>query len=707
MTNPHDIHLEDLKTGDHDGVAERIESAYTQDQDGKLPWVLEWERNARMLEGQQWIRVNQAVNRVEGIPQPSRNRGYGFMPRPVSNYILKNARSRISQYVSMLPLGKVRPRSSDPEEQQTARIAEASRAALWKLGKETRNYIDIAVWLTVCGVAFRKDYVSRAEVDRYRFTFSEDGEEVYLDAEGNPLEIEDEEGEEADFPFSIQAAVLSPFEVSFDPYAPRFDKSRWVMDYGVRPLDWIRQMYDVDEPGYTGEATRVEDEGLKENHGLAALMRLRTSAGRTFMGNYSGVPDVENAAVVKSYYEAPTEDHPRGRHFVVANGRTLFADDNPFMPLFWNPYTMFSELPFPGRVYPISVISQSVPLQRRINAIDAFRMLVRRKLLAPRVFLPKGHGIPRGQMSGDVGLITEYNASAGGSPVFQQIQPIGAELESERQAAIEDMAEIYGAQKVETGQAPGKAYNYAAIALIAEKAEGTHAVGKTLFVEGVLESETKKLQLLQMFMEEPDERFSKELISRLSNVPRDILMAFKGSTIEGATDVVLEAVPSFGTSTVMKREVVKEFLAAGWIPPQVLQDPIFQGRLFDLFDIPEFAGVESDDVVRAQMENAYYLDGEPLAEKRNMRTDADNDMIHIRIHQGAQKAPGYLDRPEGERMALQQHINDHMAAHQRKMQQNPASAIGAQVQGDVQSGNTVATAQGGQQSVTAGLAGVG
>src|SRR3990167_10092782 len=130
---------------------------------------------------------------------------------------------------------------------------------------------------------------------------------------------------------------------------------------------------------------------------------------------------------------------------IVANGLTLYAGDNPYYvdgdDDSWNPYVEWRFEVVPGRAWGKSLVDECVPINRRINAIDALIILNRKTMAIPQWLLPEGCGVPNGYINGRPGLNIPYRPVGANGAKPEKVQPsaLPNQVYEEREQAVKDL----------------------------------------------------------------------------------------------------------------------------------------------------------------------------------------------------------------------------------------------------------------------------
>jgi hypothetical protein len=160
---------------------------------------------------------------------------------------------------------------------------------------------------------------------------------------------------------AICQEILSPFEVYRDPKARTLGKSAWVIQGGLRDLEYIKSKFPK-----TGRYVRGEGQSPGDVGRVETLLNARTSDNNKHAGK-SG----QHQAVYLEMWEKPTRAYPEGRYVCVANGVLLYSGPWPYKRLLklQNPYP-FSELVYePGLLsaYGDNAITPVKDAQRSLN----------------------------------------------------------------------------------------------------------------------------------------------------------------------------------------------------------------------------------------------------------------------------------------------------------------------------------------------------
>jgi hypothetical protein len=480
----------------------------------------------------------------------------------------------------------------------------------------------------------------------------------------------------------VNTAIVEPYRLAIDPIAQDLFNARWVMEYAIQPVSWIKEMYDRDEEGYTGEAKEV----TPEKHLSTALRRfyeLKTSTGiqtstAGFPGSRGGGSDemIENAAVLKEYYERPSQQHPKGRRIVVANSKVLYigSTDSEGTELGdWHPYSEMRWETVPGRFWGKSPLDPATEINKRINSIDSAIILVRKTMAVPQKLVPKGSGIKQGDWTGRPGQIIEYRS--GETPTTVPSAGVDPQVFEERKQMVQAIKDITGAVDILKGDRPPGVTAASAMELLFEVATGKLRPVLDRWKKFVESSQKKQLQLVARKYKEPRDEFIKMMAAKNKDVPPELINSFIGTDLYDNCNVTIEA-----GSNVPKLQSARkaQLLEAAQTGALQLELPENRSKFLDSLGILGFAEDVDPDKKRAEWENDLLNNITRTPDKPAIVLDVDNHQIHIDVHQRRMKEPSFMSMPFEAQQAYMQHVEQHeqKIAEKQQMAQMEAMSSG-------------------------------
>lgn len=690
MASTSDLDLTKVESSETDKLVSLIETYYKQDSAQKLSLSYHWERNALMLSGNQWL-VYTGSQQSGGMwtrLEPSHQNQY--IPRPVTNYLFDAYQTLKSYLLKNKPRSTVRPNTQTQKDKTAAKIAELITETNFERLREAYNYEYAASCLITYGTVFKKDYwdssyLSMAHVPRMVQipSVGPDGQ-----PSGQMQEVQDTDPTTGqplfdDIPLGdVNTAIVEPFRIAIDPLAINLHEARWIMEYSIRPLSWIEENYSKQDPGYTNRCEEVKEE-KQLSSSMRRFFQLKTSTG--VRGNMSGLSStggsaqmVDNAAVVKEYYERPTHKNPKGRLVVVANNIPLYIGDSPYSGTEqgdWHPYSECRWEPMPDRFWGRSPFDDATEIQKQINSIDSVIVLTRKTMAVPQKLTPKG-SVPAGQWTGQPGQQIDYVPGPNGErPETIQAAGVDGQVFKEREQRVQDLKNITGAVDILKGDRPPGVTAASALNMLYEV--GTGKLFPILdrwkfFIES---SQKKQLRLIAQKYREPRPEFIRSLISKNRDLTEDQLRRFVGEDLYDNCNVVIEASSSIPKLKAAEQAQLLELASQGLLN---LNNPANQQEFLSRFGISGFDSSYSKDVERAKWENDL-LDGLPNSpDNRPVKLVTDDNQVHVEVHSERTKEPSFMQLPIEVQQAYFQHIQEHQDAidQQQQMEQMQAAMSG-------------------------------
>lgn len=680
-----------------------------------------------MLDGQQWLVYE--GNRESGgqwkrlSPSPQNE----YIPRPVTNY-LYDAYQTVKGYIlKNKPRITIRPNTQTNKDKTSAKIAELVADTNYERLQEIENYEYALSCLVTYGTVFKKSYWDTSYTSLVKVPRMEQRPVTQPDPiTGSPVptgqieEVQSIDPQTGEYLFDeiplgdVNTTVVEPFRISLDPIAANLHDIRWIMEYSIRPLTWIMENYDKpsqdagavqtslgapnqeeqeldeegqpippQEPGYTGLAKSVKP----EKHLSASMRRfyqLKSSSGvrgimGSGLGNTSAGGDstmLEEAAVVKEYYERPTRDNPHGRLFVVANGKTLYSGESPYQGPEqgdWHPYSACRWEIVPGRFWGKSPFDDTTEVQKHINSIDSVVILTRKTTAIPQKMIPRGTMGASDSWTGRPGQKVFVTPGPNGEmPTTIPASGVDAQVMAERAQKVEDIKNIFGAPDIMKGDRPPGVTAFSALNLLFEIGAGKLFPIADRWKRFIESDQKKQLKLIARKYREPRPQFIQMLMSKNSELTTDQIKDFVGKDLYDNCNVIIDPASSVPRMKAAEQAKLMELAQLGVLN---LQDPSNQKEFLDRMDILGFDGGYGKDANRAQYEDDQ-LDALAVnpGGAKPVRLSCDNDDIHIACHNDRMKEPSFQELPPEVQMAYTMHIKEHEDAKDQAMHQQMLQA---------------------------------
>lgn len=711
--------MEKIKTDDLDGIAQKIENYYQMSHGTANALSWHWSQNQLMLDGQQWL-VYEGNRETGGqwkrlSPSPQNE----YIPRPVTNYLFDAYQTVKGYLLKNKPRITVRPNTTQNKDKTSAKIAELVAETNWERLQEQENYEYALSCLVTYGTVFKKSYwesayTSLVSVPRMVQRPAVDAATGFPTGQMEQVQAVDPQTGEYLFdelPLGdVATAVIEPFRIALDPVASNLHDIRWILEYSIRPLSWIVENFDKpvqggEQPPVSEDATQTLDEegapippqeegytglakSVKSEKHLSAAMRrfyqLKTSSGvKGIMGSGLGQTSsggdsqmLEEAAVVKEYYERPTRDNPHGRLFVVANGKTLYAGPSPCSGPEqgdWHPYSSARWEIMPGRFWGKSPFDDTTEIQKHINSIDSVAVLNRKTMAIPQKLIPRGTMAVNDSWTGRPGQKLYYTPGSNGEkPEIIPAAGLDPQIFQERAQKVDDIKQIFGAPDILKGDRPPGVTAFSALNLLFEIGAGKLFPIADRWKRFIECDQKKQLTLVAQKYREPRPQFIQKLMAMNTELTVDQIKSFIGKDLYDNCNVLIDPSSSVPKMKAAEQAKLMELAQLGVLN---LEDPANKQEFLERMDIVGFNGGYGKDADRAKFENDQ-IDGlalNPMGMKPT-RLSCDNDDVHIAVHNDRMKEPSFQELPAEVQQSLMMHIEQHQQAKDELLHQQMIQA---------------------------------
>jgi len=675
-----------VDTSDVDTLASKIESHYKKDTTAKNQLSYNWERNHLYLDGRQWIVFDGSVATGGLWKRLEVSRANEFIPKPTTNYLFDVYQTLKSYLIKTKPRSTVYPNTELYQDKMAAKIADLCLEANWARLKEQQNYEYAATCILTYGTVFKKDYWDTTElvmskVPRMTQIPKVDpntGLTVGME-EVQATDPETGDPQYDEMPLGdCNTDVVEPYRIALDPMANDIHKVRWIMEYSIQPLQWIKEVYGKDpatNPGYTGRVDEVKEETslagslkrfyqLKQSSGIKQRVEGAVALGST-------EEHLTNSAVVKEYYERPSQANPNGRLVVVANGVPLYAGDSPYVgPELgdWHPYSECRWEIVPGRFWGKSPLDNASEIQKQINSIDSVIVLNRKTMAIPQKLIPMSAGIVHGQWTGRPGQEIFYRDSTGNPPTVVPSHGVDPTVFQERAQRVEDMKTITGAIDILKGDRPEGITAASAIEMLYEVGMGKLFPILDRWKAFVENSQKKQLKIISKFYKEPRPDFIRLLRQKNKELSDASISKFIGADLYDNCNVVVEAGSNVTKLQAAKKQELREAAQSGVLN---LADPRNRRKYLEDMGIQGYDSDIGPDQKRQEWENSLLEDIQNNPNNKPVVLDWDVHAIHIQVLEQRMKEPSWMELPFEVQQAFMAHRQQHeQAAQQQQMLAN-------------------------------------
>lgn len=670
-----DLEISNLDENDEQAIVGKINSWSQSDINRKNLRAASWSQAIHFLIGNQWLQYNAHEYRWDIIPYTEANKN---IDRPVTNHTLRWVTANAAGFTST-PNFIIEPNSDDPNDKTSAVVAQVIQDWMWDDLEKDQSYYEAALWGLTCGTAFRKSFKKLNGSSLVLPTGEQDilggvppqlgqgqetppgqasttpGSEALSQVPPGPQQVGpmlpgQPFPEEQIIPLkSVECEIISPFNLTFDGLPKRWRDVNIIMEQSVRKLSWIKKQYTSTEPGYTNKAGDVKEDKVVTNilamsEGLKNLVEGSVYSNATTTA--SGY-EVKESAVVKEVYVRPSEKFPRGLMIVVAGDVLLYRSPSdtgsPFYyrnGKIWHPYTCWTFMKQPGSMWGISLVQQLVPLQRRINAIDAL-VSYNRKTMAVGVWLiPSGSGIPDESLVGIPGQNVTYDPDVSGAkPEKVPGQPLPDQVLKEREIIINDGNLIANAADIRSGINPSGVTTVGQLQILTEQANSSRSKQVDSWEKFIEESEALDLLNFQDCYKAPQQDISSEFKKYSKDLTRYDWEKFIGSDMRDNTTVRVEKGSTVQRSKLLREQTIMQLLPLGLLGD--INDPYINKTILSEFGLSNLSSSADVDVKKAEKMIEMMLDGKypPVLE-------VDNPDIQITVLARFMKDPKFLELPQ-------------------------------------------------------------
>lgn len=647
-----------------------------------------------MLDGRQWL-VFEGDRSTGGQWRELKvSRSNEYIPRPVTNYLFDSYQTLKAYLLQHRPRSTVRPNKQDFQNKQAAKLAELILETNWERLKEEYNYEYAAAVVLAYGTVFKKTYWDTSTVSTVKVP------KTVMAPQFDPMtgqvigqmEVEAKDPQTGDVLYDelplgdVNTCVVEPYRLALDPLASDLHTPRWIMEYSIQPLSWIRETYNQDGEGYTGLAEEVKEE-KNLSSSMLRYYQLKTSSGVKYGGQLapggsrgtSSEEMIENAAVVKEYYEKPTRQYPKGRLIVVANNKTLYSGDSPYSGTEmgdWHPYSECRWEILPGRFWGKSPLDDATEIQKHLNSIDATVILTRKTTAIPQKLIPTNSGVKPGEWTGRPGQEIHYRPGEG-KP--ETIIPVGVDSQvfTERAQKLEDLKQITGAIDILKGDRPAGVNAASALEMLYEVGTGKLKPALDRWKRFIESDQKKQLKVTTKFYKEPRPEYIKMLHAKNKDIPEETINHFIGTDLYDNCNVIIEAGSNVPKLQSAEKAQLLQLAQTGALQ---LENPENRIEFLDRMGVVGFDTDVGPDVTRAEWENdlidniSYSPDNKPIV------FNCDDHIVHKTVHERRMKEPSFMSLPPDVQQAYMAHIQEHdMYMEQEQQMQMMQAAQGAMV----------------------------
>lgn len=380
-----------------------VNGYYQQWRQDRRPYETQWFLNAAFVRGQQYVKWNPVLNKLENRKTPSHRQKV-----PI-NRILPKVRARLAKWVKNRPRPQVLPANTDRQSILDAKATEKTLDYQWRRQALETKYEDVLMQAMVTGKSFWWLRWNPDAVGRVQDVSPEEG------GSGEVLEL----------PLGdIEIEVGSAFEILVaDPGVTRIADQPMIMRIKARDTADVEQRHSLPAGSVKGDTQNAD------------LFQFQKQIAEIGSKNISGFSLSDRSkddehfplVIVKELFIRPTVRYPKGRYIVVA-GDTLLKDipelPYDFGPQAHNPYPVveFIDTLTPGQFWPTTMVEQLIGIQKEYNDL---RNKGREQLsltMHPKLLIPKQANLSSNAYNSEAGEKIEFHYIPG-MPLPTFLQP--------------------------------------------------------------------------------------------------------------------------------------------------------------------------------------------------------------------------------------------------------------------------------------------
>ena len=477
------------------------------------------------------------------------------------NRILPTVQNRLARLLKNEPRWDVKPKSSDEEDKDAARLAEQVINQLWDTIGINKKRIPLTMWLQQCGSSYLK----------FSWDTSLGQRKVF------PKPKTDENGDdtgETDYQIvaegEIRVDVCSFFEIFPDPYAKSWDELQFLLQAKIRPLPYFATQYPD-----RGGLVKEEDCWLNSLTYESRINSLNTTTGTA--GNSAS--QLKNSAIEISYYEKPSNKHPYGRHLIIANGIKLKDDILPIDEL---PFAKFDDIVVGGKFNGESIITHLRPLQDQINKGKSMRAAWMNRTLTAKMISARGHNIAQEAYNDQSGEWIKYDPVPNAAEPHELTQPSIPQYAFEEERTLkDDINDTAGINEASRGQLPSSSIPAIGMQLLVEQDDTRIGVETEGHEYSYADCGRICLKFVDKFYE------TDRLLKTIGENQEYAVRTFKGTDIRENFDVHVIRGSTLPGSKVLKRQEIINMHQQGYFgdpkDPMVLQNVLSMLEFGDEF----------------------------------------------------------------------------------------------------------------------------
>jgi hypothetical protein len=579
--------------------------------------------NLAYFVGKQWITIDEKTKR---LIQPERQ---PWQIRMVANRIQPIVRTELAKITKNKPICDVIPASNEDNDIKASKTAQ--KICEWLEYELSLQRCDREICLQglTTAMGFLKPFWNKNKGQK----------------------LQDPETGEIVMSGDVDVDIVSFFDVKFDMSASTWKDVRWICFEKPRDVDEIYEIY--------GEKVEPEKNLVSTNAYDSKLRSLNQNWDNSNFKKY------DHSAMVKEYWELPSQKFPNGRRVTIASDKVLLyvedigfgEEDDTIREL---PFFPYIHINVPGRTIGTTVVEQLIPIQREYNKARS-QVIEHKNLMAKPKWLTQEDSLVD-EITDMPGEVIQYKVGFQ-MPIMSQPTSMGSDVYKNLEQLVEEFYFISGQQDVSHGNtANSSVKSGVAIRFLQEQDDTKLGPSIQNYID-------YKNAYMSYFLKMIRYKTSIERTINIVGQDKKIeAITFKGSDITSTTVRVQEG-SMFQASKSAKQQYIFDLINAGVLnaqeDKQIILKMLELGMVDSLYDDTQI------DILKADEENERYKKGDTSPLTR----DFYNHTLHILEHNKFRKSQDYDELPP----ELQQVIDAHVQEHEMYLtpQQPQMGAMGA------------------------------
>lgn len=344
------------------------------------------------------------------------------------------------------------------------------------------------------------------------------------------------------------------------------------------------------------------------------------------------------------------------------------------------PFAKLDNIPS-GKFYSDSILVDLIPIQKELNRTRGQIIEAKNRMARPQWTAEQGSIDPK-KMTSEPGQVLLFKMGYN-PPTQVQMAPLPNYVIQEYENQVRDFGELSGQNETSKGQVPPGVTAATAISYLQEQNDSMLAANYDSLEEAVEKCAHMTLSLAHQY-------WTEERIVKVTGPGGSFdAKAFKGSDLNGNTDIRVEAGSALPTSKAATQAFIMDLMNMGYVDPQKGLELMRISSLNKLYEEVhvdtgqaqrenlKLAAITEQDLgtyaqeMQAQFQtnpDEFYTGTNPEDPMRAPvnpppiipANSWDNHMVHITIHNNYRKSQSFDNAPQHVRDLFEEHVNHHL-----------------------------------------------